>query len=80
MVFPLSDDNSDRAAFPVVNSVLIALNVLVFVVFQALKALGLLRVSAEEEIEDLDMVEHGMPAYPTGSGGLAGAVAATINP
>ena len=41
-----------------------------FVLFQVLKAVGLLRVSAEEEIEGLDMVEHGMPAYPTGA--LAG--------
>ncbi|MCP4512090.1 MAG: ammonium transporter, partial [Fuerstiella sp.] len=41
-----------------------------FVLFQALKAVGLLRVSAEEEIQGLDMVEHGMPAYPTGT--LAG--------
>ena len=30
MVFPLADDNTDRASFPVVNSVLIALNVAVF--------------------------------------------------
>jgi len=37
-----------------------------FALFHALKAVGLLRVSAEEEIEGLDMVEHGMPAYPTG--------------
>ena len=32
--------------------------------FYALKALGLLRVSAEEEIEGLDINEHGMYAYP----------------
>ena len=32
--------------------------------FLGLKAAGLLRVSAEEEIECLDMCEHGMPAYP----------------
>ena len=36
MVFPLADDNTDRAAFPVVNSVLIALNVFVFVVLQGM--------------------------------------------
>ncbi|MEQ9409437.1 MAG: ammonium transporter [Fuerstiella sp.] len=38
-----------------------------FILFSILKAIGLLRVSAEEEIEGLDMVEHGMPAYPAGS-------------
>jgi membrane associated rhomboid family serine protease len=34
MVFPLSDDNSDRRTFPYVNLTLIALNVFVFVVLQ----------------------------------------------
>jgi membrane associated rhomboid family serine protease len=34
MVFPIGDDNSDRRTTPVVNYVIIALNVLVFVVFQ----------------------------------------------
>jgi membrane associated rhomboid family serine protease len=34
MVFPLFDDNTDRRTFPGVNSVLIALNVLVFFTFQ----------------------------------------------
>ena len=36
MVFPLADDNSDRASFPVVNIALIVVNVLVFVVFQGM--------------------------------------------
>jgi membrane associated rhomboid family serine protease len=36
MVFPIGDDNSDRLTTPVVNYVLIALNVLVFVVFQGM--------------------------------------------
>ena len=36
MIFPISDDNSDRTAFPVVNVVLIVLNVLVFVFLQGL--------------------------------------------
>jgi membrane associated rhomboid family serine protease len=36
MVFPLSDDNSDRESIPWVNYSLIALNVFVFVVFQKL--------------------------------------------
>ena len=36
MVFPLGDDNSDRRAAPLVNYVLIAINVLVFVAFQQL--------------------------------------------
>src|SRR5256885_2535642 len=34
MIFPLSDDNSDRRTVPVVNMGLIAANVIVFVVFQ----------------------------------------------
>ena len=34
MVFPIGDDNSDRASFPVVTITLIAINVLVFVLFQ----------------------------------------------
>jgi membrane associated rhomboid family serine protease len=36
MVFPLSDDNQDVHSFPVVNVVLIAINVLVFVFLQGL--------------------------------------------
>lgn len=38
MVFPLADDNSDRASFPVVNVSLIAANILVFVGLQGLGA------------------------------------------
>lgn len=38
MVMPLGDDNSDLRIRPVVNYVLIALNVLVFVVFQGMGA------------------------------------------
>jgi ammonium transporter, Amt family len=34
------------------------------VLFYALKAVGLLRVSAEEELSGLDINEHGMYAYP----------------
>jgi membrane associated rhomboid family serine protease len=34
MVFPIGDDNSDRTIFPVVTLALIAINVLVFVLFQ----------------------------------------------
>ena len=37
--------------------------VTMFILFSILKAVGMLRVSAEEEIEGLDIVEHGMPAY-----------------
>ncbi len=40
-----------------------------FILFNVLKAVGLLRVSAEEEIEGLDMCEHGMPAYSGGGSG-----------
>lgn len=42
-----------------------------FILFSVLKVAGLLRVSEEEEIEGLDMVEHGMPAYPSGTTGSA---------
>ena len=36
MVLPIGDDNSDRTRFPVVNLVIIALNVFVFVVLQGM--------------------------------------------
>ena len=36
MVLPIGDDNSDRTTFPLVNVILIAINVLVFVVFQGM--------------------------------------------
>ncbi len=36
MVLPIGDDNSDRTTFPVVNVILIAINILVFVVFQGM--------------------------------------------
>ncbi len=36
MIFPVGDDNRDRTEFPVVNFTLIALNILVFVVFQGM--------------------------------------------
>ncbi len=48
--------------------------VTMFGLFMALKALGMLRVTEEEEIQGLDMVEHGLPAYPTGP--ISGAPAA----
>jgi membrane associated rhomboid family serine protease len=34
MVLPIGDDNSDRTSFPVVNVILIAINLVVFVAFQ----------------------------------------------
>lgn len=37
--------------------------VTMLIVFFILKTVGLLRVSEQEEIEGLDMTEHGMPAY-----------------
>jgi membrane associated rhomboid family serine protease len=36
MIFPIGDDNSDRTTLPVVNYVLIAVNILVFVFLQGL--------------------------------------------
>jgi membrane associated rhomboid family serine protease len=38
MIFPIGDDNLDRRATPVVNYALIAVNILVFVLFQGLGA------------------------------------------
>src|SRR3954451_20804142 len=35
-MFPIGDDNSDRTTTPVVNYVIIGLNILVFVIFQQL--------------------------------------------
>jgi Amt family ammonium transporter len=43
-------------------------------VFLALKAVGVLRVSAEEEQAGLDISEHGMHAYPS-DGVSGGAIA-----
>jgi Amt family ammonium transporter len=37
---------------------------LAFILFSVLKAIGMLRVSEEEEIEGLDYSEHGASAYP----------------
>src|ERR1044071_7375380 len=36
MLFPIGDDNSDRSSTPIVNYILIAINVLVFVFFQGM--------------------------------------------
>lgn len=36
MIFPISDDNSDRTITPFVNYILLAINVLVFVLFQGI--------------------------------------------
>ena len=38
--------------------------------FYSLKALGMLRVPEEEEVNGLDVAEHGLEAYPTA--GMAG--------
>ncbi len=43
------------------------------IVFSGLKAVGMLRVSEEEEVGGLDVTEHGLEAYPAaGLGGAAG--------
>lgn len=49
----------------IIGSVAIAVFAFVtmFILFQILKAVNLLRVSREEEIQGLDIHEHGMPAY-----------------
>src|SRR5688572_1623833 len=38
MIFPIADDNADRTTAPIVNYILIAINILVFVFFQQLGA------------------------------------------
>jgi len=47
-----------------------------FLLFQGLKAAGMLRVSPEEEIEGLDIFEHGSPGYGEGFGSFPGSVVA----
>lgn len=47
--------------------------VTMLILFGILKALGMLRVHAHEEVEGLDTVEHGMPAYGHDGGGMASA-------
>ena len=34
-----------------------------FVIFKAVNAMGILRIPAEDELEGIDLVEHGTPAY-----------------
>ncbi len=41
-----------------------------FVLFMILKGIGMLRVSPEEEIEGLDLSEHGVSAYGVGHGAV----------
>ena len=48
--------------------------------FSALKFLGVLRVSESEELQGLDMSEHGMSAYPSELPGTMGAAPITIAP
>ncbi|MFP5308310.1 MAG: ammonium transporter [Actinomycetes bacterium] len=50
-------------------------------VFLALKAIGMLRVSEQEEMDGLDVHEHGVASYPDlvfGGGSAAGAVAVSM--
>lgn len=52
-------------------------------VFLALRAIGMLRVSEQEEMDGLDVHEHGVASYPDlvfGGGSAAGAVAAMMKP
>jgi Amt family ammonium transporter len=53
-----------------------------FTVFLVLRALGILRVSPEEEIAGLDITEHGMHAYPAHlvTETYAGTPAGTLSP
>lgn len=47
-----------------------------YIVFTAIKAAGILRVSEEEELEGLDITEHGTINYPEFTGSLGGGTAA----
>jgi membrane associated rhomboid family serine protease len=62
-MFPIGDDNSDRRITPVVNYVLIALNIIVFVFFQGLDSTNAFTrafVTVPEEIvTGLDVVTQG---------------------
>lgn len=46
--------------------------------FSILKLVGILRVSEAEELQGLDMSEHGMSAYPSELPGIMGAAPAVI--
>ncbi|MCB0174923.1 MAG: ammonium transporter [Anaerolineae bacterium] len=46
-----------------------------FILFSAIKAAGILRVSEEEELEGLDITEHGTINYPEFTGSLGSATA-----
>lgn len=46
-----------------------------YILFMALKAAGILRVSEEEELEGLDITEHGTINYPEFTGSLGSAAA-----
>ena len=48
--------------------------------FSILKLVGMLRVSEAEELQGLDMSEHGMSAYPSELPGTMGAAPMTIVP
>ncbi len=52
--------------------------VTMFGLFFALKSIGMLRVPANEEIEGLDLVEHGMPAYSAGTSGAAHSMSSPV--
>ncbi|HRV93161.1 MAG TPA: hypothetical protein P5526_13450, partial [Anaerolineae bacterium] len=46
-----------------------------YILFMAIKAAGILRVSEEEELEGLDITEHGTINYPEFTGSLGSATA-----
>ncbi|MCB0212955.1 MAG: ammonium transporter, partial [Anaerolineae bacterium] len=47
-----------------------------YILFMAIKAIGILRVSEEEELEGLDITEHGTINYPEFTGSLGNTAAA----
>jgi Amt family ammonium transporter len=52
------------------------------ILFSVLKAVGWLRVGAEEELEGLDIAEHGSPGYgtdPTANESFVGAIPSTVS-
>lgn len=67
---PVDDKAIDSAIYGNMTAQLVGIAVLaawafitMFVIFLGLKAIGILRVSAEEEAQGLDISEHGMSAY-----------------
>ncbi len=73
---------TDQLVTQLIGIVAIALwvSVTAVVLFATLKAVGGLRVPAEEEIAGLDIVEHGSPGYGEGFGSFVGTSVGSASP